>query len=210
MVKFISKLTVIVFVTFLVSCGTETKPKHSHDHGDHSHPHGSHDHGDHSHAHGKHGHGAHEHKKEESSKFIALPKTAKSVILHVTSGYNLSNSSMNFNGYAKGEAGFVVPKGWTVHVYFVNKSPTPHSFVIVDVEKVKSLDVGTPVFANASSVKYKIGSPKNKEEKVTFVADKLGDYALACGVPSHASAGHWIGFKVIEESGEASFERKSK
>ncbi len=34
----------------------------------------------------------------------------------------------------------------------------------------------------------------------TFTAGEAGDYAFACGFPSHAAGGHWVGLKVDTEA----------
>lgn len=122
----------------------------------------------------------------------AQPKTA---FLTVISAFNDANYGMNFNGFAKGRAKYVVPQGWTVKVHFENKSPVPHSLVLVEKATVRRLQMGDPVCQGASTpnpVKGTTGKPVDFE----FTAPEAGDYALACGFPSHAANGHWLVFEV--------------
>ena len=127
--------------------------------------------------------------------FLRLSSKPKTVQITAIAAFTPDNYGMNFNGQSHGRATYVVPVGWTVEVTFINPSPVPHSAVIVEREQVKKLQVGEPAFKGAASASATVGISGNKSA-FSFVADEAGDYALACGFPSHALAGHWVAFEV--------------
>ena len=127
--------------------------------------------------------------------FLRLTSAPKTVKITVVAAYTTDNYGMNFNGASHGRGAYVIPVGWTVEVDFINPSPVPHSVVIVEREQTKKLQVGEPAFEGASVPNPVTGISGNKAS-FRFVADEAGDYAVACGFPSHALAGHWIGFEV--------------
>ena len=57
-----------------------------------------------------------------------------------------TNSGMNFNGYARGEAAYTIPIGWAVEVTFINPSPVPHSVIVVEREMLRKVQMGEPAF----------------------------------------------------------------
>lgn len=132
------------------------------------------------------------------SDFLKLGDKPKTVKLTVVAVYSDANYGMNFNGQAHGRAAYVVPTGWTVEVTFINPSPVPHSAIIVERDQVKKLQMGEPVFAGASTPKPVQGTSAAKET-FSFVASEAGDFALACGFPTHAINGHWIAFNVRDD-----------
>ncbi len=131
--------------------------------------------------------------------FLRFSSKPKTVQITAIAAFTPDNYGMNFNGQSHGRATYVVPVGWTVEVTFINPSPVPHSAVIVEREQVKKLQVGEPAFKGAASASATVGISGNKSA-FSFVADEAGDYALACGFPSHALAGHWVAFEVSAEA----------
>ena len=83
--------------------------------------------------------------------FLSFSADGKKVRIVVVSAFNGANYGMNFNGFAKGQAKFVLPLGSDVEVAFTNRSPVPHSVVIVERPQVKRLQMGEPAFAGAST-----------------------------------------------------------
>lgn len=124
------------------------------------------------------------------------PKTAK---ITLVAAFNQVNGGMNFGGYSHGKAIYTIPTGWSVEVTFINPSPVPHSAVVVEKEMVKKLQVGDPIFEGGSTPNPVQGLSASKAT-FRFTASEAGDYALACGFPSHAVGGHWVSLKV---SGDA-------
>ena len=133
----------------------------------------------------------------KESMFLSVdPKEPKTARLVVVSAYNSVNYGMNFNGFAKGGARYTIPQGWTVSVVFTNNSPVPHSAIVVEKPVVKKLQMGEPAFKGASTPYPVRGTTGKTGVPFQFVADEAGEFAIACGFPSHSANGHWIAFDV--------------
>ena len=133
----------------------------------------------------------------QESMFLSVdPNTPKTARLVVISAYNPVNYGMNFNGFAKGGARYTIPQGWTVSVNFTNNSPVPHSAIVVEKPMVKKLQMGEPAFKGASTPYPVRGTTGKGGVAFQFVADEAGEFAIACGFPSHSANGHWIAFDV--------------
>jgi hypothetical protein len=133
----------------------------------------------------------------KESMFLSVdPKSPKTARLVVVSAYNAVNYGMNFNGFAKGGARYTIPQGWTVSVVFTNNSPVPHSAIVVEKPVVKKLQMGEPAFKGASTPYPVRGTTGKVGVPFQFVADEAGEFAIACGFPSHSANGHWIAFDV--------------
>lgn len=124
-------------------------------------------------------------------------KAAKSVQVTLVATFNAANYGMNFNGWSHGKAVLTVPAGWTVHVTFINPSPIPHSAIVIERADTKKLQVAEPWFEGGATPKHLTGQTFAKAE-FSFTADEAGEYALACGFPAHAVAGHWVALNVSE------------
>ena len=131
----------------------------------------------------------------QESMFLSVdPNTPKTARLVVVSAYNPVNYGMNFNGFAKGGARYTIPQGWTVSVNFTNNSPVPHSAIVVEKPMVKKLQMGEPAFKGASTPYPVRGTTGKGGVAFQFVADEAGEFAIACGFPSHSANGHWVAF----------------
>ncbi len=126
------------------------------------------------------------------------PKTAKLVIVATWSD---ENYGMNFNGYAKGGAVYTIPKGWNVEVTFINPGPVPHSLIVIERSGVKKIQMAEPYFKGAAVPKHVQGMSYD-QANFAFVADEAGDFAFACGFPTHAMNGHWIALDVSDDAKE--------
>ncbi len=124
------------------------------------------------------------------------PKTVK---ITLVATFNAANYGMNFNGYSHGKAIYTVPKDWTVEVTFINPSPIPHSAIVTEKSEVKKLQVPEPYFEGGAIPKHLIGLTLGKAD-FSFVAEEAGEFALACGFPAHAVAGHWVAFNISAEA----------
>jgi len=62
-----------------------------------------------------------------------------------------------------------------------------------------------PIFNGASTPNPESGITSGTQV-YTFVADKEGRVVMACGIPGHASAGHWIWFDVGSPDSQPSFQ----
>jgi hypothetical protein len=139
-------------------------------------------------------------EKEQLPPFIKLGSEPKTVEILLVAAYNDTNGGMNFNGKTRGEATFSVPLGWKVVATFLNRSAVPHSAIVVDTDKTKEFKMGDPIFKNASTPKPDIGTPAGEKLTFTFTPDERGKYAIACGFPTHALAGHWIYLLVTDDT----------
>lgn len=124
---------------------------------------------------------------------------AGSVSVTLVATFNAANYGMNFNGYSHGKAVLTVPVGTKVHVTFINPSPVPHSAIVIDKPDTKKLQMPEPWFPGGASPKHLTGQTMGKSE-FSFTADEAGEYALACGFPSHAVAGHWVALNVSADA----------
>lgn len=131
--------------------------------------------------------------------FLRLSNKPNTVELVVVAVFNDENYGMNFNGYAKGQAIYTIPKGWNVEVAFINPGPVPHSLLVVEKDSVKKLQVPEPYFKGAAVPEHLKGIAFAKSS-FSFVADEAGEFALACGFPAHALNGHWIALEISDEA----------
>lgn len=125
--------------------------------------------------------------------------TPNSVKIMLVATFNAANYGMNFNGYSHGKAVLTVPVGWKVDVTFINPSPIPHSAIICEKADTKKLQIPEPYFTGGATPKHLTGQTMGKAE-FSFTPDEAGEFALACGFPSHALAGHWLAFNVSAEA----------
>ncbi len=131
--------------------------------------------------------------------FIKLGDKEKTVKLTVVTTWSDANYGMNFNGFAKGEATYTIPKDWSVEVTFINPSPIPHSLIVLEKDQLKKIQVPDPYFKGGAVPKHLQGLAYGSAS-FTFTADEAGEFALACGFPSHAMAGHWIALEISDSA----------
>ena len=122
--------------------------------------------------------------------------------LTLIGGYNNNIGGFNFNGYGNGKMTITVPNGAHVNVVFSNNSALPHSVLFTPFSKRNSTGGYPLAFKGASSPNATNGTAKGKTQKFSFVANKVGQYAIVCSVPGHESAGMWDTF-VVAKSGNA-------
>ncbi len=130
--------------------------------------------------------------------FLFLGSESKTARIVIIASFNAANYGMNFNGFSKGGAKYVVPVGWTVEVAFTNRSAVPHSAIVVERAVAKRVQMGDPAFEGASTPQPLRGTTGSKGETFRFKASEAGDYAIACGFPAHSANGHWVAFEVSE------------
>ena len=136
------------------------------------------------------------HRPAGTPRWLVVNARARTVNLTLTAAYNGTLSGFNFDGDGKGKMVVSVPAGYTVNVIFTNKSPVPHSAVVTAYSKRTSASGFTPVFHGASTPNPAAGSPQNKTQRFSFVANKAGTYAIVCAVPGHAVGGMWDVLRV--------------
>lgn len=144
-----------------------------------------------------------------ASRWLSWNLSSHTATLTLIAGYNNALVGFNFNGYGKGQMVISVPVGYRVKVEFSNQGTLPHSAVITPSAD-KNLPSNFPLaFPSASSLNPGSGIVKGQTAPFTFVANKVGSYALVCGVPGHADAGMWDIFKVTQ-GGQPSIVTPSK
>lgn len=131
--------------------------------------------------------------------FCKLGDKSRTLRITLVAALTETNSGMNFNGYARGDAAYTIPAGWTVEVIFINPSPVPHSAIVVDREMLRNVRMGEPAFEGASTPNPLSGMSTSKA-MFTFIASDPGKYAFACGIPTHATSGHWIRMDVSADA----------
>ncbi len=137
--------------------------------------------------------------------FFAQDVEKKEATLHIVATFDKTNYGMNFNGYSKGAAGYDIPVGWKVKVIFCNNSAVPHSVIVVDAEDTSKINLGeTPYFKGASTPSPLAGTT-SAIEKFEFTVDEPGEFAFACGFPTHSANGHWIFLNAKKDIKEAAF-----
>jgi hypothetical protein len=134
-----------------------------------------------------------------SDDFLRLGSKPNTVDVIIIAVFNDENYGMNFNGFAKGAAIYTIPKGWTVNVTYINPSPVPHSLIVIEKDELKKLQVAEPYFKGAAVPNHLKGLAYEKSS-FSFVADEAGEFAFACGFPSHAMNGHWIALEISDEA----------
>jgi hypothetical protein len=123
--------------------------------------------------------------------------------LTLIANYNNSLSGYNFNGYGNGKMTVTVPAGAHVQVTFENKSAVlTHSFLITPYDKRNSTGTYPLAFHGASSTNPTTGTNKGTIEHHSFVAGKVGKYAIVCALPGHEPAGMWD-VLVVKSGGSA-------
>ncbi|MCW0217074.1 MAG: sulfocyanin-like copper-binding protein [Prosthecobacter sp.] len=130
---------------------------------------------------------------------LKLGDSPKSVKVILVATFNAANAGMNFNGYSHGNAVLTVPVGWKVDVTFINPSPIPHSAIVIDKADTKKLQVPEPYFEGGATPKHIVGMSMGKAE-FSFTPDEAGEFALACGFPTHALSGHWVALNISADA----------
>lgn len=131
--------------------------------------------------------------------FLKLGTEPKTATVVIVAAFTDANYGMNFDGYSNGKAVLTIPTGWKVTVTFINPSPVPHSAIVVDRELVRKMQLGEPAFAGASTPSPTVGTSFGKAT-FSFTASEAGEYALACGFPTHAANGHWVALNVSDQA----------
>jgi uncharacterized cupredoxin-like copper-binding protein len=96
-----------------------------------------------------------------------------------------------------------VPVGYHVNVVFSNAAGLAHSLVFTAYANRMAASGFTDAFKGANSPNPSNGTAMGTKQKFSFVAGKVGAYAMVCGVPGHALAGMWDVFKVVKSGSPA-------
>ena len=131
------------------------------------------------------------------NEFLTYDRRSRTVSLQLIAGYNGLNGSLNYNGATHGGHGLYVPTGWRIHIAVTNRdSDLQHSAIVVQRVLPPPLEPSEPAFAAAALPQLDEGLQEDETGTLDFVADRAGQYMIACGVPGHAQAGMWLQLSV--------------
>jgi outer membrane protein assembly factor BamB len=117
------------------------------------------------------------------------------VVIKTVAGLNGTNSGFNFDGWAKGQANFIVPVGWNVEFELSNKQSLPHSLGIAS-------DLKTPPtlpffgFIPVATPNANVGIGPNVVQIIGLTASHADRFYMVCLVPGHLKSGMWDTFTV--------------
>ena len=132
-------------------------------------------------------------------QWLAANTTTHTITLTLIAAYSNALSGFNFNGYGHGKMVISVPVGSHVTVIFSNKSAIPHSALVTTYARKTSTKGFAPAFSGASSPHPARGIVAGQTQRFSFVAVRVGIYALVCAVPGHAAAGMWDVLQVTRD-----------
>jgi len=131
------------------------------------------------------------------NEFLTYDRRSRTVSLQLIAGYNGLNGSLNYNGATHGSHGLYVPTGWRIHVAVTNRdSDLQHSAIVVQRVLPPPIEPTEPAFPAAALPQLDEGLPEDETGTLDFIADRAGQYMIACGVPGHAQAGMWLQLSV--------------
>lgn len=131
------------------------------------------------------------------NEFLTYDQRSRTVSLQLIAGYNGLNGSLNYNGATHGSHGLYVPTGWRIHVAVMNRdSDLQHSAIVVQKVLPPPIEPSEPAFPAAALPQLDEGLQEDETGTLDFVADRAGQYMIACGVPGHAQAGMWLQLAV--------------
>ena len=132
--------------------------------------------------------------------FLTYDTTRKTVLFQLAAGDEIQDQ-VSFNGVQRGGRTLTVPHGWRVTIAFANRDPQlPHSATIVDVAGPVPELLPEPIFTRAHTVRTEEGLLEGDADELTFIADRVGRYLIACGVLGHAQRGQWLTLGVSTDA----------
>jgi hypothetical protein len=135
---------------------------------------------------------------QREKDYLVSDAERKTAVFQLTAGIELGNR-VSFNAVNRGARVLSIPVGWKLTVNFVNQDPElPHSAVVVASTDVVPEELSVPAFAGARTVKLEEGLLEGDSDEMTFIADRVGRYLLACGVLGHAQRGQWLTLTVSD------------
>ena len=131
------------------------------------------------------------------NEFLTYDQRSRTLSLQLIAGYNGLNGSLNYNGATRGSHGIYVPTGWRIHIAVTNRdSDLQHSAIVVEKVLPPPIEPATPAFPGAALGQLEEGLAEDETATLDFVADRPGQYMIACGVAGHAQAGMWLQLAV--------------
>ncbi len=147
----------------------------------------------------------------QQNRWLTYNTSDKVATIKLDANYNNTDGGMNFNGYSNGAMQITVPQGWKVKVSFKNDNLSlAHSAMFVPYEQRTNTNffASNVSFSGATTPDASFGTTGNVTQIFSFTADKIGKYAIVCGVAGHAAMGMWDTFVVSGSSGAPSITTK--
>lgn len=138
--------------------------------------------------------GWHQISSQTPSHFLSQNASRNTVLLRLYAAENGNNNDMNFDGYGNGSMNVMIPLGWTIKVDFVNTDNSQvHSAMIVPLKdhNLPLITTAMLAFPKASTPFPNQGTSQGIHQSFQFTASKAGQYAIVCGIATHAEMGMW-------------------
>ena len=116
-------------------------------------------------------------------RFLRSDARDKVATVTLLAGYDSTNQGYNFDGYARGELMWTVPKGWTVRVTCTNRSGLRHSCAVVQGPMANIL-----AFPGAATPSPVVGLLQGRTATFSFRATRTGVFRFTSLVPGQESA----------------------
>lgn len=116
-------------------------------------------------------------------RFLQVDARRRVATVTLLAGYDSTNNGFNFDGYARGELMWTVPRGWTVRVICTNRSATRHSCAVV-----RGTLAVRPAFRGAATPSPAIGLLQGRTATFSFPATRIGVFRFTSLVPGQESA----------------------
>ena len=134
------------------------------------------------------------------NEFLSYDAQIRTATLQIIAGYNGLNDGLNYNGGARGSQGLVVPLGWTVRVTVTNRdSDLQHSAIVIRQVLPPPEELPAAAFPGAQLPQLEEGVHEGDTTSFAFVADRAGQFMLACAIPGHAQGGMWLRLAVTSD-----------
>jgi hypothetical protein len=147
----------------------------------------------------------------DSIAWLVADSAAKAAELTIEVTRPPEAESALLNGYRRGQARVIVPRGWTVRWNWRNAdSSSPHSMVVMAEREKVPLEGGRPAFSNAMTRMVTEGLAPGQTDQTSFEAEEAGWYWMLCGVPNHALEGEWLELRVDPDSTTARVQVKTQ
>jgi hypothetical protein len=121
--------------------------------------------------------------RPDPRRFLQVDARARVARVTLLAGYDSTNGGFNFDGYARGELMWTVPRGWTVHVACTNRSGVRHSCAVV-----KGPLASAPAFPGAATPSPVVGLLQGRTASFSFRATRVGVFRFTSLVPGQESA----------------------
>jgi hypothetical protein len=119
----------------------------------------------------------------DPKRFLRVDTRARVATVTLVAGYDSANQGYNFDGYARGELMWTVPRGWTVRVVCTNRSGRRHSCAVVQGPLAVR-----PAFPGAATPSPVDGLLTGRTATFSFRPTRLGVFRFTSLVPGEESA----------------------